>query len=84
MAEACVRLFNAGNRRVKVQTLTLVGGNGQQALSFKDGQNVLAGDEREWRVPLTAAVPGLVQGGILGVRVDTALGETLHAEAGGF
>jgi fimbrial chaperone protein len=78
--EACVRLLNAGNRRVKVQTLTLAGDNGPQVLSLQEGQNVLSGAEREWRVPLSAARSGVVRG----VKVDTALGETLQAEAGGF
>lgn len=79
-ATACVRLFNAGNRRVKVQTLTLMGDQWQQALSLKDGKNVLAGSEREWHVPLQAGQAGALQG----VQVSTARGETLQAEAGGF
>jgi fimbrial chaperone protein len=78
-ATACVRLFNAGNRRVKVQTLTLMGDHWQQALSLKDGKNVLAGSEREWHVPLQAGQAGALQG----VQVSTARGETLQAEAGG-
>lgn len=77
---ACVRLLNDGNRRVKVQTLTLSGDGWQQVLSLKEGENVLAGTEREWRVPLA---PGQ-SGATLGVKVDTARGETLQAEAGGF
>lgn len=79
-AEACVRLRNAGNRRVKVQTLTLAGDGWQQALSLKDGVNVLAGSEREWRVPLQAGQTGALRG----VQVLTARGETLQAETGGF
>jgi fimbrial chaperone protein len=79
-ATACVRLFNAGNRRVKVQTLTLMGDHWQQALSLKDGKNVLAGSEREWHVPLQAGQAGALQG----VQVSTARGETRQAEAGGF
>lgn len=78
--EACVRLMNAGNRHVKVQVLTLKGDNWQQALSLKDGDNVLAGDEREWRVPLDATQTGTLRG----VAVKTAQGETLQAETGGF
>ncbi|MFZ3141440.1 molecular chaperone [Polaromonas sp.] len=78
--EACVRLLNAGNRRVKVQTLTLTGDNWQQALPLKDGVNVLAGAEREWRVPLQAGQTGALRG----AQVNTARGETLQAEAGGF
>lgn len=79
-AEACVRLLNAGNRRVKVLTLTLSGDNWQQAMSLKDGVNVLAGSEREWRMPLQAGQTGALRG----VQVLTARGETLRAEADRF
>jgi fimbrial chaperone protein len=79
-AEACVRLLNAGNRRVKVQALTLVGDGWQQVLSLKDGVNVLAGAEREWRVPLQAGQSGALRG----AQVRTAGGETLQAQTGGF
>lgn len=78
--EACVRLLNAGNRRVKVLTLTLTGEGWQQALPLKDGENVLAGAEREWRVPLTKGQAGALHG----LQVNTARGETLQAEADGF
>jgi len=78
--ETCIRLFNAGNRRVKVQALTLTGDNWQQALPLKDGVNVLAGAEREWRVPLQAGQTGVLRG----VEVQTTRGETLQAETGGF
>jgi fimbrial chaperone protein len=80
LAEACIRLNNAGNRRVKVQTLTLAGDGWQQALALKDGINVLAGAEREWRISLQ---PGQT-GELRGIQVQTARGETLEAEAGGF
>jgi fimbrial chaperone protein len=79
-ADVCVRVLNAGNRRVKVQTLTLSGANWQQALTLKDGVNVLAGAEREWRV----ALPGGQSGAVRGVQVQTERGETLQAEADGF
>jgi fimbrial chaperone protein len=79
-AEACVRLLNAGNRRVKVETLTLAGDGWQQALTLKAGENVLAGAEREWRVPLAKGQTGPLRS----VQVQTARGETLQAEAGGF
>jgi fimbrial chaperone protein len=79
-AEACVRLLNAGNRRVKVQTLTLAGDGWQQALSLKAGENVLAGAEREWRVPLAKGQEGALRT----VQVQTARGETLQAESGDF
>jgi fimbrial chaperone protein len=78
--EACMRLLNSGNRRVKVQTLTLVGDGWQQALPLKEGINVLAGAEREWRIPLQPGQTGAVRG----VQVQTPRGETLQAEAGGF
>jgi len=78
--ESCVRLLNAGNRRVKVQTLTLSGDNWQQALPLKDGVNVLAGAEREWHVPLTTGQAGALHG----VHITTTRGETLQAESGGF
>ncbi len=77
--EACVRLLNAGNRRVKIQTLTLTGDGWQQALPLKEGVNVLAGAEREWRVPLPAGA-----GALRTVQVQTARGEALAAEPGGF
>lgn len=79
-AEACVRLLNAGNRRVKVQSLTLGGVGWQQALSIKGGVNVLTGAEREWRVPLQVGQKGALHN----VQVLTARGELLQAEAGGF
>lgn len=79
-SQACVRLLNAGNRRVKVQALTLDGSGWQQVLTLKDGENLLAGAEREWRVPLANGQAGPLRG----VQVQTATGETLQAEAGGF
>lgn len=79
-AGACIRLLNAGNRRVKFETLTVAGDGWQQVLTLKTGENVLAGAQREWVVPLANG-----QGGALrGVQVKTARGETLQAEDGGF
>lgn len=78
--EACVRLLNAGNRRVKVQTLTLAGDGWQQELHLKDGINMLAGAEREWRMALSSGHKGVLSG----LQVQTALGEKLQAESGGF
>lgn len=78
--DACVRLRNAGNRRVKVQTLTLMGDGWRQALTLKDGETLLAGSEREWRVPMTASQPTALRG----VQVLTTRGETLQAEADAF
>lgn len=75
---ACVRMLNAGNRRVKVQTLTISGDGWQQAMPFKEGVNVLAGAEREWHVPLQPDQTGALRG----IHVHTARGEDLQAEAG--
>ena len=80
IGQACVRLQNAGNRRIKVQTLTLAGDDWRQAISLKSGENILAGAEREWRVPLPAGQAGALRA----VQVQTALGQNLAAEAGGF
>lgn len=76
-AMACVRLFNAGNRRVKVQSLTLAGDGWQQVLPLKAGENVLAGAARQWQVPQPAGQAGPVRQ----VQVVTAQGSTLQAEA---
>ena len=78
-AEACVHLSNAGNRRVKIQTLMLTGDGWQQVLSLKNGENMLSGTQRDWRVPLQ---PGQ-SGPLRGVEVKTTGGETLQAQAGG-
>jgi fimbrial chaperone protein len=58
-AGACLRVINAGNRRVKLQALQVQGTGWSGHLAFKDGANLLAGAEREWRVP--AAQPGEVR-----------------------
>lgn len=76
----CVRLFNAGNRRVKLQELTFEGDGWQQALAFKEGENLLAGAQREWRLPI---FPGH-GGNLTGIQAQTAHGETLRAETGEF
>lgn len=78
--DACVRLHNAGNYRVKVQALTLTGDDWAHTLTLKDGVNVLVGAAYEWLVALPASDTGAVRG----VQVDTARGETLQAESGGF
>lgn len=79
IAQACVRLRNTGNKRVKVQGLELAGEGWQQAMSVGDGGLMLAGAEREWRMPLRAAATA----GLREVHVQTAQGES-KAEAGGF
>lgn len=76
--EACVRIVNGGNRRVKVQSLTLAGDGWQQVLALTEGVNVLAGAEREWRVRLQAGDAGPLRG----VQVRTAHGESLQAAPG--
>jgi fimbrial chaperone protein len=78
--ETCLRLLNAGNRRVKVQNLTVAGDGWKQDFPVKDGFNILAGAEREWRIPLQAGQTGALRS----VQVQTARGETLQAELGGF
>lgn len=77
---ACIHLLNAGNRRVKIQTLTVVGDGWQQPLAFGDGENILAGAEREWRIPLQASQTGRFRS----VQAQTARGETLQLEPGEF
>lgn len=79
-AFACVRMLNTGNRRIKVQTLTVAGDGWQQAVFFKDGVNVLVGTEREWRITLE---PGQT-GALRSAQVQTARGEVLQAQAGAF
>ena len=77
---ACVRLFNAGNRRVKVQSLTLSGGNWEQTLALNEGANVLSGAEREWHIPLQPGQSGTPQA----LRVQTTGGQRIQAETGGY
>lgn len=79
-AEVCIRLLNTGNFRIKVQTLMLSGEGWNQSLSFNDGENVLAGTEREWTIPLTAGK----NSALLNVQVQTSRGVTHKAEFGDF
>lgn len=78
--DVCLRMLNAGNRRVKVQTLTLAGDGWSQALTLKNGETLLAGTEREWRVPMAVNQTRALRG----VQVLSASGETLQADAGEF
>ena len=80
LKQACVRLLNTGNRRIRVQTLVLSGDGWEQALSYSAGENVLVGSERELRVQLKPGQTGAVSG----VQVFTGLGETLKVESGRF
>jgi fimbrial chaperone protein len=73
----CVRIANAGNRRVKVQALTIGGDGWKQDLALDRADAVLAGAEREWLVPATGA------GELRDVQVRTATGEVLRAEPAG-
>jgi hypothetical protein len=75
-----VRFLNAGNRRIKFETITVTGDGWKQELSLKTGENVLAGAQREWLVPLARGQAGAPRG----VQVRTARGETLQAESGDF
>jgi fimbrial chaperone protein len=79
-AHACVRILNAGNRRVKIQNLALAGNGWQHSVSFKEGINVLSGAEREWRILLQPGQTGTLRN----VQVYTARGEAIDAQAGGF
>jgi fimbrial chaperone protein len=71
----CVRITNTGNRRVKVQSLTLAGDGWEKSIAFREPDAVLAGAEREWVLPV------LAQGPMRGVKVRTASGQLLQAEA---
>jgi fimbrial chaperone protein len=73
--ETCVRIVNAGNVHVKIQSLTLGGDGWQQAINLEEGQAVLAGEEREW------TSPGQTAGPIRSVQVRTSAGAVLQAEA---
>jgi fimbrial chaperone protein len=79
-ATVCIRVLNAGNRRVKFEALTVAGDGWQQVLSLQAGENVLAGAQREWHVPLAKGQGGAPRD----LQVRTARGETLQAESGGF
>jgi fimbrial chaperone protein len=70
----CVRITNVGSRRVKVQSLTLVGAGWEKSVAFPEPDPVLSGAEREWVLPV------LAQGPIRGVKVRTASGQLLQAE----
>ena len=81
--DACVRLLNSGNRRVKVQKLILSGDGWQKSLSLKAGYNILVGAEREWHIPLPQAQPHAHRNSIRQVSVHTAEGGVLTAESDG-
>lgn len=73
----CVQLVNAGNRRVKVQAVTLAGDGWRKSIDLGEGVAVLAGDEREWSVGEPASGP------VRSVLVRMVGGEELQAEPAG-
>jgi fimbrial chaperone protein len=77
-SQACVRVVNTGNYRLKVQGLTLAGDGWRHALPLKAPEIILAGAAREWQVALAPAEAGAVRG----VQVHSAQGATLEAEVG--
>jgi fimbrial chaperone protein len=72
---ACLRVVNAGTHRVKLQALQVEGEGWSRQLAFKEGANLLAGAEREWRVPAFAA-----QATVRTVRARTVQGEMVALE----
>ena len=78
--QTCVRLLNAGNRRIKIKSLTVTGDGWKQEFVLDVPQNVLTGAEREWRIPLATGPTGAVRV----LQVDTAQGEILQATDGNF
>lgn len=76
----CIRVLNVGNHRVKVKKLMLSGTGWQESLTLKEGETVLVGTEREWRIPRPRSSIGTP----LSVHIETAQGITLQAEPGGF
>jgi P pilus assembly chaperone PapD len=78
--DTCLRLFNSGNIRVKLKSLTLRGENWQVAVPQKDTVSLLAGAEREIRLRLSPSQSGMLRS----VEVQIASDETLQAIAGGF
>lgn len=77
---ACVRVLNDGNRRVKVQRVTVIGSDWRETLQLSEAATVLVGAEREWRIPLSKGMTGAPTG----VVVDTVQGAALTAADGGF
>ena len=80
-AEVCVRVLNAGNRRVKLTALTLAGDGAGNSLSLGEGEVLLVGTEREWRLPAAGPLPPPAPSGL---RVQTSRGELIEATPGGF
>lgn len=55
VSEACVRIRNAGNKRLRVHTLQLAGEGWQREIAIKEDGLLLTGSEREWRVAVQGA-----------------------------
>jgi fimbrial chaperone protein len=72
--EACVRLNNEGNRRITFQTLSVEGAGWTRPIEAPG--TVLAGAQREWRVPLAAGQTGAA----LRVTGTLRTGEPVQAE----
>lgn len=77
--QACVRLHNDGNRRVKIRAIELAGDGWRQPLVLPAGLNLLAGAQREWSIPLAPEQTGPVRA----VSAQTADAGMLQAEAAG-
>ncbi|WP_053076625.1 molecular chaperone [Caenimonas sp. SL110] len=60
VSHACLRVRNAGNKRVRMQALQLAGDGWQQSLKLGDTGLLLAGGAREWQVPLQPGGAGKV------------------------
>ncbi len=58
ISEACLRIRNAGNKRLRMKTLELAGSGWQQSLALGEAGLLLAGSAREWRVPLQQGEAG--------------------------
>lgn len=70
----CVHVANVGNRRVKIQSVTVRGDGWQHELKLKEADAILAGAEREWLLPASAGAR------LREVEVRTVTGEVLRAE----
>lgn len=74
--QTCVRLVNSGNRRIKIEAITLSGEGWEQKMPVSPAVNVLAGASREWRLPLASGQTSALRA----VQVHLAQGPTLAAE----
>lgn len=72
--EACVRLNNEGNRRITLQALAVEGAGWTRPIDTPG--TVLAGAQREWRIPLAVGQSGVA----LRVSGTTRAGEPVQAQ----